>query len=207
MFEGGDGAGKTTQVTALARWLTEQGYEVVVTREPGGTAIGQSIRSVLLHDEHVSPRAEALLFAADRAHHVATVVRPALRRGAVVVADRYIDSSVAYQASGRDLSADDVLALSGWATEGLVPHLTVLLDVPVGEGRSRRGDEHDRLESEAEDFHARVRTAYLSLAAQDPSRYVVLDGTSSIEDLVTAVRGAVRDALRTLSVRREGGTV
>ncbi len=144
-FEGGDGAGKSTQSQLLAAWLAEQGAEVVQTREPGGTTLGRTLRELVLHgqDGSVSPRAEALIFAADRAHHVATVVRPALDRGAVVLTDRYLDSSVAYQGAARQLGHDEVRALSLWAVEGLVPDLTVLLDVSSAEGRARRGHQRD----------------------------------------------------------------
>lgn len=176
-FEGGDGAGKTTQIELLRARLVDDGRDVVVTREPGGTDLGAGIRQVLLHGDAVAPRAEALLFAADRAHHVATVVRPALQRGAVVLQDRYIDSSVAYQGAGRELDPAEIRRLSLWATEELLPDLTVLLDVTPGDGRARRGAVHDRLESEHDDFHARVREHYLQLAAQDPSRYLVIEAS------------------------------
>lgn len=196
VLEGGDGAGKTTQLTALHRALESTGREIVVTREPGGTPVGRAIRDVLLHGDHVAPRAEALLFAADRAHHVATVVRPALERGAIVLQDRYLDSSIAYQGAGRALAADDVRGLSLWATEGLLPDLTVLLDVPADTGRERRGDTHDRLEQEADDFHARVREHFLALAAAEPQRYLVLDATLPPEVLGRQIEAAVRERLR-----------
>lgn len=195
VFEGGDGAGKTTQLTALRQALADTGREIVVTREPGGTPVGQAIRDVLLHGEHVAPRAEALLFAADRAHHVATVVRPALDRGAIVLQDRYLDSSIAYQGAGRALEADDVRGLSLWGTQGLLPDLTVLLDVPAGTGRERRGEVHDRLEREADDFHGRVREHFLALAAAEPQRYLVLDATRAADDLAKDIEAAVRERL------------
>ncbi len=176
-FEGGDGAGKSTQAKLLGEWLSQRGREVVLTREPGGTDLGRIVRDVVLHGEHVTPRAEALLFAADRAHHVATVVRPALERGAVVLTDRYLDSSIAYQGAARELARAEVRDLSLWATQGLLPHLTVLLDVAPHQGRSRRGEVHDRLEREDDDFHDRVRHGFGELAAADPDRYLVLDGT------------------------------
>ncbi|MCE0485819.1 dTMP kinase [Ornithinimicrobium sediminis] len=187
-FEGGDGAGKSTQSALLGAWLREGGREVVLTREPGGTPVGMAIRDVLLHGEHVAPRAEALLFAADRAHHVATVVRPALERGAVVLTDRYMDSSVAYQGVARSLAREDVRGLSLWATEGLLPDLTVVLDVTSGEGRTRRGHVHDRLEREDDGFHDRVRQGFLDLAAADPGRYLVLDATAPAQQIHAAVR-------------------
>lgn len=192
-FEGGDGAGKSTQSRLLAAWLTEQGVEVVQTREPGGTTLGRALRELVLHgqDGSVSPRAEALIFAADRAHHVASVVRPALERGAVVLTDRYLDSSVAYQGAARRLGHDEVRRLSLWAVEDLVPDLTVLLDVPSPEGRARRGAVHDRLEREADDFHDRVRRGFLDLAAREPDRYLVLDATLPPEVLAAAVRDGV----------------
>ncbi|GAA1174426.1 dTMP kinase [Ornithinimicrobium humiphilum] len=196
-FEGGDGAGKSTQSGLLAAWLREQGVEVVQTREPGGTELGRALRELVLHgpDGSVSPRAEALIFAADRAHHVATVVRPALERGAVVLSDRYLDSSVAYQGAARQLGHDEVRALSLWAVMGLLPDLTVLLDVPAAEGRVRRGDVHDRLEREADTFHDRVRQGFLDLAQAEPDRYLVLDGTLPPAELATAVRERVASRL------------
>jgi dTMP kinase len=192
-FEGGDGAGKSTQAGLLGAWLEDQGYAVVRTREPGGTVLGRQVRELLLHGEDgsVSARAEALLFAADRAHHVASVVRPALERGDVVLTDRYLDSSVAYQGAARELGHDEVRELSTWAVEGLVPELTVLLDVPAGVGRSRRGDVHDRLEREADDFHDRVRQGFLDLAAREPARYLVLDATLPADRLAELVRARV----------------
>lgn len=186
-FEGGDGAGKSTQITLLAEQLQHRGLEVVRTREPGGTSLGAAVRQVLLHGDHVAPRAEALLFAADRAHHVATVVRPALDRDAVVLTDRYLDSSVAYQGGARGLERADVRSLSLWATEGLLPHLTVLLDVSAAEGRARRGTLHDRLESEGDAFHEAVRQAFLALAGDDPQRYLVLDAGLPPQELAEAV--------------------
>jgi dTMP kinase len=190
-FEGGDGAGKSTQLGLLRDWLEGLGRTVVVTREPGGTPFGWHVRDLVLHGDHVAPRAEALLFAADRAHHVETLVRPALERGEVVLTDRYLDSSVAYQGAGRDLGADEVRALSMWATRGLLPDLTVVLDVPPETGRSRRGGVHDRLESEPDDFHARVRRHFLDLAAREPARYLVLPADGTREDIHAAVRDRV----------------
>lgn len=186
-FEGGDGAGKTTQIELLRARLVDDGRDVVVTREPGGTDVGVSIREVVLHGDAISPRAEAMLFAADRAHHVATVVRPALRRDAVVLQDRYIDSSVAYQGAGRELDPAEIKRLSLWATEDLLPDLTVLLDVTPQDGRLRRRDVHDRMESEQDDFHARVREHYLELAAQDPGRYLVVDAGLPREEIAAIV--------------------
>jgi len=191
VFEGGDGAGKSTQIALLRDWFAQQDREVVLTHEPGGTELGRSIRQVLLHGDDVAPRAEALLFAADRAHHIATLVRPALERGAVVLQDRYMDSSIAYQGAGRELDPTDVRWLSQWATDGLLPHLTVLLDVEPAEGRRRRGGTEDRLEREADTFHTRVRQHYLDLAAADPSRYLVVDAALPADDIAEQVREAV----------------
>lgn len=186
-FEGGDGAGKSTQLRLLGGALEALGREVVLTREPGGTDLGAAIRQVLLHGDHVAPRAEALLFAADRAHHVATVIEPALERGADVLTDRYLDSSIAYQGVARALSHDDVRDLSLWATQGLLPDLTVLLDVTADQGRARRGGVHDRLEREDDTFHEAVRQGFLRLAAQAPDRYLVLDACADPAHLHDAV--------------------
>lgn len=193
-FEGGDGAGKSTQAELLASWLNGRGFEVVRTREPGGTPLGATLRDLLLHGEHVSPRAEALLYAADRAQHVAEVVRPALERGAAVVQDRYIDSSLAYQGAGRPLAVEEIRDLSEWATESLRPGLTVLLDVSPELGAERRsaaGQTADRLESEAAEFHRRVREGFLGLAEADPDRFLVLDAARPVEELHTAILARV----------------
>ncbi|MFE9395186.1 dTMP kinase [Streptomyces flavidovirens] len=189
-IEGGDGAGKSTQVEALAEWIRHKGHEVVVTREPGATPIGKRLRSILLDvsSAGLSNRAEALLYAADRAEHVDSVVRPALERGAVVITDRYVDSSVAYQGAGRDLSPTEIARISRWATDGLVPHLTVLLDVSPQTARERFTEAPDRLESEPPEFHARVRHGFLTLAAADPGRYLVVDAGQDPESVTTVVR-------------------
>jgi dTMP kinase len=191
-LEGGDGAGKTTQARLLEEWLTERGRTVVLTREPGGSDVGVLIRDIVLHHRgEVTPRAEALLYAADRAHHVATVVRPALARGEVVVQDRYLDSSVAYQGAGRVLDADEVRRLSLWAAEGLLPDLTILLDLDPAAGRARRDADakpFDRLEAEQDDFHARVRDAFLGLSAAEPERFLVLDAARPADALAADIR-------------------
>ncbi|GGU78857.1 hypothetical protein GCM10010275_12080 [Streptomyces litmocidini] len=189
-LEGGDGAGKSTQVQALAEWIRAKGHEVVVTREPGATPIGKRLRSILLDvsSAGLSNRAEALLYAADRAEHVDSLVRPALERGAVVLSDRYIDSSVAYQGAGRDLSPTEIARISRWATGGLVPNLTVVLDVSPETARERFTEAPDRLESEPPEFHARVRAGFLALAAADPSRYLVVDAGQEPEAVTTVVR-------------------
>ncbi|MDF2579976.1 dTMP kinase [Microbacterium arborescens] len=199
-LEGGDGSGKTTQATALEAWLRESGREVVRTREPGGSDVGVLIRDIVLHHRgDIAPRAEALLYAADRAHHVATVVRPALDRGAVVVQDRYLDSSVAYQGAGRILDAGEVRDLSLWATDGALPDITVLLDLDPAAARARLDADDkpfDRLEAEKADFHERVRTAFLGLAAAEPERFLVLDATRPPVDLAVEIRARVERSLR-----------
>ncbi|MEZ0159907.1 MULTISPECIES: dTMP kinase [Streptomyces althioticus group] len=189
-LEGGDGAGKSTQAEALADWIRSKGHEVVLTREPGATPVGKRLRSILLDvsSAGLSHRAEALLYAADRAEHVDTVVRPALERGAVVISDRYIDSSVAYQGAGRDLSPTEIARINRWATAGLVPNLTVLLDVSPETARERFTEAPDRLESEPAEFHARVRSGFLTLAAADPGRYLVVDAGQEPEAVTTVIR-------------------
>ncbi|MER7494327.1 dTMP kinase [Streptomyces pharetrae] len=196
-LEGGDGAGKSTQAEALAEWIRGKGHEVVVTREPGATPVGKRLRSILLDvsSAGLSHRAEALLYAADRAEHVDTVVRPALERGAVVVSDRYIDSSVAYQGAGRDLSPTEIARINRWATNGLVPHLTVLLDVAPETARERFTEAPDRLESEPAEFHARVRSGFLTLAASDPGRYLVVDAGQEPEAVTTVIRARLDQVL------------
>ncbi|MEO8263338.1 MAG: dTMP kinase [Pseudolysinimonas sp.] len=198
-FEGGDGSGKSTQSALLTDWLTEQGRTVVHAREPGGTDFGLEVRELVLHRRgHIVARAEALLYAADRAHNIATVVRPALERGDIVIQDRYLDSSVAYQGAGRVLDTDEVRNLSLWAVEGLLPHLTVLLDLDETTGRTRLDEartRYDRLEAEADDFHARVRVAYLELAAAEPDRFLVLDATLPVDELAQRIRDRVSSLL------------
>jgi len=200
-LEGGDGAGKSTQAGLLRDWLTGLGHAVVVTREPGGTDFGRTVRELVLHGDHVAPRAEALLFAADRAHHVETLIRPALGRGDVVITDRYMDSSIAYQGAGRDLGVDEVRELNVWATGGLVPALTVLVDLPAAVGRTRRDGIHDRLEAEADAFHDAVRAHFLALAGADPDRYLVVDGELSPDQIHELVRARVATMLASLTVR------
>ena len=194
-LEGGDGSGKSTQMGALTEWLQGHDRTVVQAREPGGTDLGLELREIVLHRRgHIAPRAEALLYAADRAHHVATVVRPALERGDIVIQDRYLDSSVAYQGAGRVLDPDEVRDLSLWATEGLLPHLTVLLDLDPAVGRERLDasrTRYDRLEAEEAAFHERVRNAYLALAAAEPGRFLVLDATRPVDELQAGIRDRV----------------
>jgi dTMP kinase len=198
-FEGGDGSGKTTQINLLASWLESEGHTVVITREPGGTDLGTELRNIILHREgFIAPRAEALLYAADRSHHIHTLVRPALKRGEIVVQDRYLDSSVAYQGAGRVLDPTEVRDISLWATENLMPDLTVVLDVPASVAKERQAAgerQYDRLEAEAEDFHTRVRESYLALAAEEPERFLVIDGESSIEEIHEVIVAKVSDLL------------
>ncbi|MGV3731778.1 MAG: dTMP kinase [Microcella sp.] len=194
-LEGGDGSGKTTQMASLAAWLQQNGRTVVQTREPGGTDLGLELREIILHRRgYIAPRAEALLYAADRAHHIATLVRPALERGDVVLQDRYLDSSVAYQGAGRVLDPAEVRDVSLWATEGLLPHLTVLLDLDPAVGRARLDSSrtrYDRLEAEQLEFHERVRAAYRALADAEPERFLVLDATRPVDELQASIRDRV----------------
>lgn len=199
-LEGGDGSGKSTQAALLQAWLEAEGRTVVRTREPGGTELGVEIRRLVQHTEgHVAPRAEALLYAADRAHHVATLVRPALERGEVVLQDRYLDSSVAYQGAGRELEPGEIRELSLWAADGLLPDLTVLLDLAPAQGRERMAGRedapYDRLEEAGEAFAERVREAYLVLAAAEPERFAVVDAAGSPEAVHERVVSHVRAML------------
>ncbi|MGO1235252.1 MAG: dTMP kinase [Microbacterium gubbeenense] len=191
-FEGGDGSGKTTQAELLREWLEAEGRSVVRTREPGGTEVGATIREIVLHHRgDLGTRAEALLFAADRSHHIDTLVRPALERGEVVIQDRYLDSSVAYQGAARALGAEEVRDLSLWATSNALPDVTVLLDIDPAGARARLDADDkpfDRLESEKAEFHARVREAFLALAQADPARFLVLDATLPPETLAERIR-------------------
>jgi dTMP kinase len=196
VFEGGDGAGKSTQCRLLAGALRERGHEVVVTREPGGTPIGEAIREVLLGagSDGMDARTEALLFAAARAEHAAALIRPAVARGTVVISDRYLDSSVAYQGAARGLGEDRIAELSLWATEYLVPDLTVLLDVAPGVGLGRAGDAN-RMEAEPEAFHSEVREAFLRRAAAAPERYLVVKADRPEDEIAALVLAAVLERL------------
>ena len=183
-FEGGEGSGKSTQSKLLKKWLEEEGEEVLLSREPGGTEMGKDLRRILLDHStgEISPRAEALLYAADRAHHVFSKIRPALDRGEVVITDRYFDSSIAYQGAGRILVSGEVARISRWATESLFPTLTILIDQPAEIGLSRLKSK-DRLEIEPIDFHERIRQEFLQLTLLDPERYLVVDGRQTIEEI------------------------
>jgi dTMP kinase len=196
-LEGGEGAGKSTQARLLAIWLRDQGFDVVATHEPGATKVGMRLRALLLDNTHagLAPRAETLMYAADRAEHVAAVIAPALERGAIVVTDRYVDSSLAYQGAGRQLPLSEITDLNTWATGGLLPDLTILLDLPSAEGLGRRASSADRLESEPAEFHQRVRAGFLARAASDPPRYLVLDGTREPGELTREIQARVRDLL------------
>jgi dTMP kinase len=186
-FEGIDGVGKSTQIRFVEDYLRDQGKSFLTTFEPGGTDLGQEIRNLLLHRKgDVAPRSEALLYAADRAHHVATKIRPALASGQVVITDRFLDSSVAYQGAGRKLSAEEVRNISLWAVDGLLPDLTILLDLDAAKARERRnktGQEEDRLEREQVDFFEAVRAEYLKLSAAEPNRFMVINAEMSPEEI------------------------
>jgi dTMP kinase len=204
-FEGGEGSGKSTQSKLLKEWLEEEGEEVLLSREPGGTELGKDLRRILLDHStgEISPRAEALLYAADRAHHVFSKIRPALDRGEVVITDRYFDSSIAYQGAGRVLVSGEVARISRWATESLFPTLTILIDQPAEIGLGRLKSK-DRLEIEPIDFHERIRQEYLQLTLLDPERYLVVDGRQTIEEIhneiiarvgeIPGLRRNIRDA-------------
>jgi dTMP kinase len=196
-FEGGEGSGKTTQARLIAIWLREQGYDVVTTHEPGATKVGMRLRALLLDTAHtgMSPHAEALMYAADRAEHVASVIEPALARGAVVITDRYVDSSLAYQGTGRGLRGADIERLNSWATGGRVPDLTILLDMPPEAGLGRRARSADRLEAEPLEFHRRVRAGFLALARAEPSRYLVVDGTRPVDEISQEIKDRIREVL------------
>jgi dTMP kinase len=203
-LEGGEGSGKSTQAERLAAWLRDEGYDVVLTHEPGDTAVGATLRGIVLSPETgaLSPRTEALIYAADKAEHVDTVVVPALERGAVVITDRYVDSALAYQGAGRSLTRAELERVTRWATHNLRPNLTVVLDIDPTEGH-RRFDSRDRLESEPLAFHERVRASFLELAAADPEHYVVVDAGQDVESIDTAIRARLEPMLD--AVRRTQG--
>jgi len=198
-FEGIDGVGKSTQANLLQEYLTNLGHQIVRTLEPGGTELGHEIRQLLLHRKgEVAPRAEALLYAADRAHHVATKIRPALAAGQFVISDRYFDSSVAYQGAGRALSMKEVRDISLWAVNGLLPNLTVLLDLDAASARARRdttGQEPDRLEREKIEFFEATRNAFLQLAEAEPDRFFVVDANQTVDAMQAQIRARVNHLL------------
>lgn len=190
-FEGGDGAGKSTQARLLTERLRRDGHDVLLTFEPGDSELGRSLREAVLHGEDIDARTEALLYAADRAHHVHSIVGPALAAGRTVVTDRYIDSSVAYQGAARGLGEDRIAELSRWATAGLVPDLTILLDIDTAAAGARRDRAPDRLEREAAGFHSTVREAFLALTRAAPHRYAVVDAGGRLEAVAETVTGHV----------------
>ena len=196
-FEGGEGSGKTTQARLIAIWLRELGFDVVTTHEPGATKVGMRLRALLLDTAHtgMSPHAEALMYAADRAEHVASVIAPALERGAIVITDRYVDSSLAYQGAGRNLPLDEIARFNWWATGGRTPDLTILLDMDPMAGLSRRTRSADRLEAEPADFHLRVRSGFLALARAEPGRYLVLDADRPPDEITRDIQDRIRDLL------------
>jgi dTMP kinase len=194
-FEGVDGSGKSTQARLLAERLREEGREVVLTREPGGTALGEEVRALLLHGERIAPWAEAALFAAARAQLVDEVIRPALARGADVVSDRYLDSSLAYQGGGRGLGRGPVEEVNRFATGGLLPDQVVLLDLDPAEGLRRRQGNRDRIEAQDLGFHRRVRDAFRELAAGDPKRFAVVDAAGPVAEVAGRVHAAALEHL------------
>jgi dTMP kinase len=203
-FEGPDGSGKTTQIRLLAEWLREQGYQVVLTREPGGTEISDQIRQIVhdLHNAAMNARTEILLYSASRAQHVAQLIRPALATGKVVISDRYADSTMAYQGYGRQLDLTALRMITVFATGGLVPDLTLYFDIAPEEGLRRRqvgGDEWNRLDAEATDFHQRARAGYLELIKQEPERWVVIDANRSREEVQAQVRAAVQARVKQIT--------
>lgn len=190
-FEGPEGSGKTTQLRLLEAWLRGRGYDVLATREPGGTAISEAIRTILLDPAHTEmrPETEILLFSAARAQIVAQVIRPHLARGGIVLCDRYADSTLAYQGYGRGLDLDILRAITAFATGGLLPHLTIYLDIPIEIGLQRKAiQEWNRLEAQTRAFHQRVRQGYLEMAAAEPERWLVLDASQPIADVQAAIR-------------------
>jgi dTMP kinase len=202
VFEGGDGVGKTTQVERLCAWLANAGHEVLKTFEPGDTSVGAMIRRIVLDPAtgEMSPRAEALLYAADKAQHVFSVVRPALERGAVVVCDRYVDSMLAYQGAGRVLEPADLERIARWATKDLRPDLTVVLDAELSDGIHAKAQK-DRLESAGDMFHERTRQFFLELARREPERYLVLNARASREKIAAQVAARVAHLLTAVRQR------
>lgn len=202
VFEGGDGVGKTTQVDILCAWLANSGHEVARTFEPGDSTVGAMIRRIVLDPAtgEMSPRAEALLYAADKAQHIFSVVRPALERNAIVVCDRYVDSMLAYQGAGRVLQLADLERIARWATEDLRPDLTVVLDAELRDGVHAKSDK-DRLESAGDMFHERTRLFFLELARREPERYLVLDARASREEIAARVAARLTPLLSSVARR------
>lgn len=211
-FEGPEGSGKSTQARLLVEWLRDQGVPVLLTREPGGTPIGDRIRAILLHPstQGLTPEAEVLLFSASRAQLVRQVILPFLQEGGVVICDRFADSTYAYQGYGRGLDLSTLRQITQFATEGLVPDLTFLIDVPVQVGlqRKRQGDGEDdwnRMEAEVQAYHERVRQGYLTMARSEPERWVVLDGREPVDVVQSRVREVVRERLGDRALRPRAG--
>lgn len=199
-FEGPDGSGKTTQISLLADYLRQQGYSVVTTREPGGTDIGDQIRGCLhdVRNVNMTPAAEILLYSASRAQHVEEVIRPALESDAIVICDRFADSTMAYQGYGRQLNLDDLAYITRFATGGLQPDVTFLLDLEVEEGIHRRasgGEEMNRMDLQKASFYRRVRAGYLKMVANDPQRWIVVDADRPVDDVQADIRSAMRERL------------
>lgn len=194
-FEGGDGAGKSTQARMLTEWLNSCGHEAIATEEPGGTKLGAALREIVLFGEDINPRAEALIYAADRSHHIATVVQPALDAGKVVVSDRYFDSSVAYQGVGRGLGAEWIEQINLWGANDLRPDITILLDLDPASLPDRISRELDRLERAGHEFHAKTRQAFLDRAAAEPQRFTRIDASGSIAQVAAHVQRVVSEKL------------
>ncbi|XUX01364.1 MAG: dTMP kinase [Dehalogenimonas sp.] len=204
-FEGGEGSGKSTQASALSERLNTSGIETLHTHEPGGTGLGEKITQLLKwsEDERISPLAEVMLFNASRAELVSRIIKPALASGKMVVCDRYVDSTLVYQGYGRGLAVSTVKAVNSMATQGLMPDLTFLLDLPVDEGMGRkRGTKADRFEKESTDFHRRVRDGYRALAATEPSRWVVIDALLPKEDIANIIWNKILAALELRGPKR-----
>ena len=195
-FEGGEGADKSTQSALLKQWLEAQGRRVVLTRQPGGTGVGAKLREIVLSPEtgHLADRTEALIYAADKSEHVEKLVLPALERNEVVITDRYVDSTLAYQGAGRTLDPAELEQVARWATHDLRPHLTVILDLEPEHGLGRF-EERDRIEAEGEDFHTRVREAFLRMASATPDRYLVLDARLPREEIAVQIRARIEPLL------------
>ena len=208
VFEGVEGSGKGTQIAQAGEYVESLGHQVVVCREPGGTGFGERLREAILDPEtgRVDPRAEALLFAAARAQLVSAVIRPALEEGKVVLCDRFVDSSLAYQGVARGLGEPDVLTLNAWATQGLFPDLVLLMHLDPDVGLARAGDDRDRIESEDAAFHAKVADAYLKIAEEHPERFVVIDATLPVEEVQKQVRAEIDRVLARLTDGRAGPT-